>query len=54
MYLILDMQKKSNHEKQVALTNFSYYKNRGWNKLTSKKNNESLRFLIKGMQANHR
>lgn len=48
MYLILDMQKKTNHEKQVALTNFSDYKNRGWNKLTSKEKQRVFEILDQG------
>lgn len=48
MYLILDMQKKSNNEKQIALTDFSFYKNRGWNKLTSKEKQRVFEILDQG------
>lgn len=35
-YLILEMQKKSNKESQIVLTDISRFKNRDWNKLASK------------------
>lgn len=48
MYLIFNMQKKSNNEKQIALTNFSFYINRGWNKLTSKEKQQVFEILYQG------
>lgn len=48
MYLILDMQKKTNNEKQTVLTNFSFYENCDWNKLTSKEKQRVFEILNQG------